>query len=343
VHQGQWHNHSRDAVLGWSLTVTVATGRLIIAVVSVLITVVGGFGWSILAFALHKCRIPRQDTNDPDPDKDALYYQQQAELRNSQTAASSLSQLLSLWLVWKSFSFRDIFRKASWRERSQLLGRRPRRAENVTGRTCALLIPTLVLLSAFFAAAILSSQIAEPTFKSSDVLVARGRCGLWNINGSTEAERAIYDRKVLNDTLGGRAYARSCYSTDLSSINPVSCSFYTKRNLTYATTSTQCPFPQVPNGTKLCDFNGNSDAHLMFTLLLDSHEDLGINAANSDGVQLQKNVTCSPINVNNYTSHFSRGNLTYQQFNLGPVSGVSDYTFLLNEAASTDGVGPQLT
>jgi hypothetical protein len=93
------------------------------------------------------------------------------------------------------------------------------------------------------------------------------------------------------------------------------------------------------NGSE-CDVLENTGSYLMYTNILDSHADLGINAAQQDRVQFQKNVTCSPlvIHATNSTGIFGSG--TYTSYNYG---GIQNYTYLYNPGAITDIVGYQIT
>jgi hypothetical protein len=207
----------------------------------------------------------------------------------------------------------------------------------------------------------LSSHIAKPAYQSSDVRVSRNKCGLWTFDTSTEDGLTAQQLKLLNDTLGGRTYARACYSEDLNSINPTLCSFYTVQNLTYMRVplESKCPFGFKQTSENLdllftngeCDDYYNSGSHLMFTDLLDWHEHLGINAPQYDRIKFQKNTTCSPISISNrtsaYTGPFGTSNTNsskeYTQYEFGPITGVSNYTYLFNPSTPQDIVGYQIT
>jgi hypothetical protein len=164
--------------------------------------------------------------------------------------------------------------------------------------------------------------------------------------------------KNLNDTISSRQYARECYSKDVVSISPVSCSVYTVDSLRYNSMQleSQCPFGEKRSSDNLnlpfkngeCDTSYNTGSHLMATEILDSHKDLGINAAPKDRVHFQKSTTCSPLSASNRTSVYTgtfnaaNGSKAFTQYNYGSIIDMP-YTYLFNPSTPQDIVGYQLS
>jgi hypothetical protein len=206
VFLGKWTDWSHGAILGASLTVDEKYGQYIIAATASFIGIVAGFVWTIVAYVVHRCRVPRHGA-------DPLLRQQQVSLLNSQSPLSTSWELLCLAWTWSPrwcFCCRP---------------RKKKRFEH--GRNCCslglLLIP-LTVWGIFAALGIISAQVAKPPNEGSSVKIKAGNCGLWTFDDDHQDQ---YDQKVLNDTMAARAYARSCYSKDLDLSSPVSCSFYT--------------------------------------------------------------------------------------------------------------------
>jgi len=310
------------------MTVDEQFGRYILSGMATFIGIVTGFAWLIIAYCVHRAMIS-------DKLIDAIHFQQQVVYRNDTAPLTCAADSFSIYLAWKSWS---CFKRRKVQKDVSRLKR----------RTLHALSYPLLTWGAFTAAGVLSSQVARPAYQSSDVLVKPGLCGEWSFNLTTAQGQTLHDLKVLNDTLGGRAYARSCYSADLSSINPVSCSFYTTKQLPYDSTNLTgaCPFAldqEFENGP--CSVNNNTGSHKMYTILLDSHVHFGINAKTMDRVQLQKNVTCSPVSAQNNTMASNVTSISGQvtEYNLGQIPGVSTYTYIYNPSTVTDNVGYQIS
>jgi hypothetical protein len=323
VYIGKWTDHSHGQIMGSSITVTDQHGDYIISFLALFVGsfVMAAF-WAIIRFIVHYCRAPRTES-------DGFRCQQQIVYRNNSDPLDAAMELFSICLAWKPFSSSKYRREAKVRRRSMWL-----------------LIPLVIFLS-FQVAGILTSQIASSAYESSDVLVKPGNCGIWLYDYKSTNGVKGYELKVLNDTLTGRAYARSCYSTDFSSVNPVSCSFYTVKNLFYNSTAGDCPFGDgepFPFESGICSINGNKESLVMDTGPLDSNDDFGINAPPKDRVKYRKQTTCSPVSVDGFssvcTSPVASG-LLYECYNLGPFQG-QKYTYLYNPLALEANTGYQI-
>jgi hypothetical protein len=173
-------------------------------------------------------------------------------------------------------------------------------------------------------------------------------------NTTTAAGVTAYETKVLNDTIDARAYARSCYAADFSTPNTIACSFYTKPPLNYASKilNQTCPFGlsqsaenlDLPFSGSECNITYNTGLYLMYTGILDSHDDLGINAPPQDRIRSQKNVTCSPLFIHSANSTGDFGSSDYTEYNYGSFPSLNqNYTYLCNPKTTMDNVGYQIT
>ena len=154
------------------------------------------------------------------------------------------------------------------------------------------------------------------------------------------------------DTLAATTYSRACYG---STQNLLQCAQYPKQQLPWKVNqNATCPFK---NG--ICIYGGSS-AYEMDTGYIDSHEALGINAPKFERVQYRKVSTCkllshplpplyfyyspkeiliqrtlgSPIHTKGYATELNDTNPRdadygglLLQYNYGPVSGDSNYTY----------------
>jgi hypothetical protein len=341
VYVGRWTDWSHGKVLGDSVTVSENDGKYIISALATFISIVAGSTWGLVAYLIHQLRVPRSKAN-------ALYRQQQITFRNSKSPISTVLELFCL-----AFVRRDAADQAQ-----RIDQRKP--SEHIRRETMRLMAYPIIVWAAFTIAGVLSSNIAKPAYKSSNIRVAEKNCGIWVFDISTQAGQYAHDRKVLNDTIAGRSYARSCYSKDFGSPNTITCSFYSTQSLPYTSHAldSQCPFGPNQSSSNLgqpfrggeCDIIYNSGSHMMSTNLLDSETHLGINAPPSDRVQFQKMVTCSPITLTNrtkiYGGDFCSSNINcsrlYTEYDFGPISGLTDYTYLYNPDAPQDNVGYQI-
>jgi hypothetical protein len=124
----------------------------------------------------------------------------------------------------------------------------------------------------------------------------KGRCGVTLFDNALEAV-PDFDVEATNDTRAAVAYARSCYSPASGIVNSVACSLFTKTKLEYAADGAGCPFgdPNDPFENPMCALNSNKGAYRLRTVLLDSHDDFGINTRPRNRVKLIKELVCSPL------------------------------------------------
>jgi hypothetical protein len=174
------------------------------------------------------------------------------------------------------------------------------------GQSC-LIIPALLIFAAFAIAGIFASHIATPAYNANIVLVRnrfdQGHGGITLFVNSLEAV-PDFDVKAANDTRAAVAYARSYYSPASGIIDSVACSLFTKAKLEYAADEVGCPFgdPNEPFENSMCAFNSNKGAYRLQTVLLDSHDDFGINARPRNRVKLIKELVSSPLVIAGFNS-----------------------------------------
>lgn len=103
VYTGPWINWSRGLILGSTITLSERDGDLLIAFLSMFVTVAGASCWKIMSFALHQHRSPR----DP---RDGIHHQQQAIFRNTGSPFSAALELAKLAWYWRKHALRPFLR-----------------------------------------------------------------------------------------------------------------------------------------------------------------------------------------------------------------------------------------
>ena len=146
VFVGIWTDWSKGRVSGSTLTLPVRDGTILISVLSLFIQLTGGQSWSILCFIAHQLRTTRED-------KDGLYHQQQATLRNNASDAGTSWHIAKIGWSWRTQTSKSISR-SMW-----------------------LIFLGLIHLLLFAAAGILSSHIV--IVGNEVLLAASSTCGLW--------------------------------------------------------------------------------------------------------------------------------------------------------------------
>ncbi|KAH6679397.1 hypothetical protein B0J14DRAFT_686453 [Halenospora varia] len=260
VYTGLWVNHSREKLLGTTLTLTDKNGAVLVAFLATLVTAAGHAAWTILRYIFHQLRAS-------DKPHDALFYQQQAALKNSSSALGTALTFLRMSWAWRKHERRMIWR--SW----------------------TLLFVTLaVIISAIFtAAAIFSSQVTQTA--GTAFLVRSSDCGLWDFPNDKTTGWQI---KTLNDTHTAQNYARTCYQGGSGSSRL--CDKYKVPEIKWHTDrNADCPF-----AAETC-YNLSTPIS-MDTGYLDSHKIFGLNAVPEERVVVRKKTTCSPLRLRNWVA-----------------------------------------
>ena len=94
IYTGTWTDWSRGRILGGTLTTTSTHGGLLIAFLSLYVTVAGTCFWRIGCFVFHYV----YSTEAP---RDAFYHQRQAVLRNAANATTGITILFQMFFAWR--------------------------------------------------------------------------------------------------------------------------------------------------------------------------------------------------------------------------------------------------
>ena len=312
VHIGFWTNWSHGRVLGATLTLDQKDGALLIAFVALFVAFVGARLWKIACYALHHYF-------SDSANRDALYHQRQAVLRNSDTAEAGLLRWSMIILAWRN------------------------RTDRLYSRIVPLAIFCVIMLGGFSAGGILSSRIASSS--TNQVLINSGYCGVNILGaalpGSDRNPAVVQDRRfftVLIPFLAQRLvyyadYAQQCYTE-----NPAieACKVYVKPQLpSTVDRAAECPFQD-----EICKLkNGNIRID---TGYLNSHDDFGFNTPPDERFLYRRITHCAPLVANGYTSqtNFS-GNGTqtsYEQLLYGPYADTPDtnVTFMYPQTPTSE-------
>lgn len=256
------------------MTLPTYYGLILVSFLTLFVQFAGGCFWRTLCFILHQTRSTTSA-------RDGLYHQQQIILRNAITAPNALWSLTRSAVVWKS------------------------RVATPLGRSLPLLFITVLHITCFAAAGLLSSQIAST--RAGQALVDSKACGypkqLATIRTATARKLNSTELDIFNaQVLLGRftltqsaAYARSCYNGD--STETGDCGHFVQRSLvgTQASVDKQaaCPF-----GSNAC----MTKAMRIDSGLLDSNKDIGLNAPPRDSVSFRRVTTCAPIQIDRFAT-----------------------------------------
>ncbi|KAF2140483.1 uncharacterized protein K452DRAFT_309634 [Aplosporella prunicola CBS 121167] len=263
VYLGAWTNWSHGSVQGATITLTKRDGGLLIAFLALFVTTTGASFWRLFCFVAHFALSNRSGPQD------GLYHQMQAVLRNAATTTTGVIYF------------------------TQLLGSWRQHAQNPWKRVLPLLGFTALIMAVFSIASIFSSRISTAT--GNEVLISSPNCG--RIDATLDSN--IYDyfaylRRYTSElTITGASYAKQCYEGNGTAQE---CSTYVKKELPATIYSNMsCPFP---GNEKICL---QSSTNLRIdTGLIDSHDDLGMNAAPADRFAFRRVVDCAPLVTEGY-------------------------------------------
>ena len=220
-----WMNHSTNAFSGWTITVTAATGAIIVSALAILVTIAGESMWSIVAFSLHQHRATKATQT-------GLFRQIQVILRNSSTSLSDAYEIVKTGRAWH----------------------KQRTIDKALLKACAIALWPAVLFISFTAAGIFVAKVTTPAYEVSQILLRPTKCGfpLWN-NNDVDTTFQL-QAKWANDARQSRAYAIECYNT--TTLSP-GCTNLPVQTLPYKTNH-DCPLnsscnPFVEFDTDLLD------------------------------------------------------------------------------------------
>ncbi|KAM7188767.1 hypothetical protein V8F33_010430 [Rhypophila sp. PSN 637] len=270
-------------VLGSTLTVSRRDGDLLVAVLAFFVTFVFTRFWRILCVVLHH-------QSSSDRPREALYHQRQAAFRNVASPEAALT--LFAQMIW------------AWRHTSN-----SKHMLKIMG--VPLLVATLCLTASVVASSF-SSRLTSGV--GDEVLLHGGMCG-W-IDGSRdmlrEGQQAYLLPWVATQTLSSANYAKECYSVNPGGV--LSCDTFVKPNLLgqiEIETDVPCPF-----GGDICV---KDHANLRIDSgLIESNNDLGMNAPSDLRFQYRIVLQCAPIKTENYTSsHNISSERSYTRYHYG--------------------------
>jgi hypothetical protein len=260
VYTGPWVNYSIGRVTGATLTLSGRDSGFLVAFLALFVAVTGGRCWAVTRYVVHQLRARELS-------RDALYHQHQNTLRNNQTAAGALWELMRTTYFWRRLRWSAVLRAAP------------------------LLLLAFLNVAVFGAAGILSSQVTKAA--GGDLLLKGNTCGYVAV--PTKDEDILKDRQVAlvasaNQSAQAIQYAANCYSADNGGGNAFSCNNYVVQNLPYTTNlNATCPFE---SGT--CLF-GDTAAVQFDTGYIDSSSALGMNAKFENRVLYRQVTTCAPL------------------------------------------------
>lgn len=285
VYLGIWTNWSRGRVLGATLTLSREDGNYVLAFTAFFIGLVSTRFWRILCFILHNSF----STSTP---RDALYHQQQAILRNSDSADAGL--LVFSQLAW------------AWRKT----------AKRAFVRVLPLIATAALSTVVFTIAGGFSSSIS--TGVGNDVLLDGSNCALVNTGYPDLGAASIIQQYVSRRASNAANYAQQCYSTNTSGM--LNCGTFVKARIPSSVDyQTPCPF-----ATGLCQ----SDANIRLdTGYIDSHEHLGLNAPPDERVMFRTVLQCAPLVTEGYTNNISTSGENYTAYYYGPDTSGNNYTY----------------
>ena len=310
IYTGPWINYSHGVLLGATLTLKLRDAGFLLALLVIVVGLAGRAFWSSASFIIHQLRCS-------DVPHDALFYQQQAILKNSEG---------SLAAAWKfarvSYSWRKHERSRWW--------------QFWKSRTLGFILISFLVATLFGISSIFTAQVTKSV--GSEFLIHNPNCGFWQFPLTQNVE---WQLKVLNDSTSAAAYARACYGNN-ETTSPQCTSYQTSQIPWTSNKNASCPFAA---GTCLM---GSTAAYEMDTGPMDSHTVLGLNAHASNRVTLRKVATCAPIHTKpfaelvNFTYDTAGDQDQYIQYNLGPIINSTTYTYSYNVHTALTNVGYNL-
>jgi hypothetical protein len=278
VYLGLWTNWSHGAVAGLTYTTTLDNGGLFIAFLALFIAFTGTCFWSIVSFTIH------QTLSRPAP-QSAIYHQQQAILRSSDTSSGALWRLMKLSWAWRKIACAASLKSTS-----------------------VPLVASLATFVAFTAAGIFSSRVASS--RDSEVLVVGDKCATLNSSLITRENLAITQNHAASRIRSSFNYKANCYS---GSESTELCRTFVRSSLPITIThGDDCPFP---GKDAIC--RPDSGFIRLDSGYLNSHYDLGINASPSSRFLYRTVNECSPIHDEGYSRINTTGMPNTMQFFYG--------------------------
>ena len=267
AHIGLWKNWSKDTLSVTTVTTSLTVGYIFISAVTLFVSIVGSYCWTIFCYALHQHR------SSPKP-QDGLYHQEQAILRNSVSDSTTAWDLIRLGWCWRSH------------------------APQARTRTCKLTTFPILHMSLFGAASLLSSKFYST---SAEIRISSNSCGFLNIapgtfktwNDTLWSEDGAELVALRTKAGWSLDYAKNCYG----STQNLQCGDFAVRNLPSETSTAECPF--IANGVPLCS-DPILGTNQIDTGYINTNTHLGINSKKSDAIDYRRVTTCAPLDIEDF-------------------------------------------
>lgn len=134
---------------------------------------------------------------------------------------------------------------------------------------------------------------------ADEVLISSPRCGLVRTPPDENSHYTDYLTYISKMITSSASYAQQCYG---ESVVTQGCSIYVKKQIFQKTlTNASCPFP---GKDKICILNSTNLS--IDSGMIDSHKDLGINAAPKDRFTYRNVLECAPLQTDGYEQVVTR-------------------------------------
>ncbi|KAF2734303.1 hypothetical protein EJ04DRAFT_603240 [Polyplosphaeria fusca] len=267
VYTGFWVEHGAGSVMGATITTTVQTSTLVVAIVAILSSLGTAHLWNLVTFIVHQIGA----TGRP---RYAILQQQQALLRTQPSPTVLIADIAKLIWSWKRKHNTAFLLKHS---------------------------APLGFLGIFFAATtILAGVFSSYIISGSNimVLVDSPTCGLVDIYNMSLTDAPGYHtalNTVYWTNIQGIAasLAQGCYknSTGFSG----SCNTFVESRIGLDVSKSKCPWD-----ASLC-IGGSLPAIDIDSGLLDMRTDFGLNLPPESGVKYRRKATCAVLSLTNRT------------------------------------------
>ncbi|KAM7189076.1 hypothetical protein V8F20_010284 [Naviculisporaceae sp. PSN 640] len=268
VYLGVWTNWSRGPVMGMTLTITRSNANLLIAFVAFYVAFVGRRFWRIFCFACHS--IVSSRSGRP---REGTYHQHQLVMRNAETATSGVVALIQVLWAWRT----------------------------TKGRPVGLLVITLALATLCSVTSIVASGFSSrlSSLPGDEVLIRGRRCGfIAETRENLDSYASVYSPYISKMFVNAANYAQECYGKNQSGL--LGCNTFVKKSLPFTVdTNATCPFDPA-----LC--KSQTGNIRLDTGLLDSHDDIGLNAKPENRVLWRKTLHCAPLVTEGYKSEHNQ-------------------------------------
>lgn len=285
IFQGFWQNLGKDSTHSLTLTLQPAYATILTNALALFVAMSGGQLWTIIRFTLHQIRASSRAEAF-----DMAHNQQQIVLRNATTDVATARLMLNLG--WAS---RENARRAI---------------------TTCVTIAILAILNAalFMAAGTFSNKWIDA---GQEVLARSPHCGTFNnayfnivSNGPNPTSESDFQlsveflAKVIRDVQQSLEVAQVCYMMQPSQDWGATCNSLQAPRLYWTTlANASCPF-----GTEVC--SDNSETIVLDTGMINTYDDLGINAQPGDRLGYRRVTTCTALNDTGHTTGWIQQNDT---------------------------------